>query len=72
MGAVCTEWIAAGKTDAEIIDQLYLTALSRQPLAEEQQTAQAHVIRAKTAPKLWDIAWAVINSKEFLFSTDMD
>ncbi len=62
------QWIAAGKTDAEIIDQLYLTALSRQPLAEEQQTAQAHIKSNEDRTRaLEDIAWAVINSKEFLF-----
>ena len=62
------KWIADGKTDAEIIDQLYLTALSRPPLTEEQQTAQSHIQSNEDRTRaLEDIAWAVINSKEFLF-----
>jgi len=62
------QWIAGGKTDTEIIDLLYLTALSRQPLAEEQQTAQSHIKSNDDRTRaLEDIAWAVINSKEFLF-----
>jgi hypothetical protein len=62
------QWIAGGKTDAEIIELLYLTALSRPPLAEEQQTSQAHIKANEDRTRaLEDIAWAVINSKEFLF-----
>ena len=62
------QWIAGGKTDAEIIELLYLTALSRAPLAEEQQTSQAHIKSNEDRTRaLEDIAWAVINSKEFLF-----
>jgi len=62
------QWIASGKSDAEIIDLLYLTALSRPPLPEEQQTAQNHVKANEDRTRaLEDVAWAVINSKEFLF-----
>lgn len=62
------QWITTGKTDAEIIDLLYLTALSRPPLPEEQQTAQNHVKANEDRTRaLEDVAWAVINSKEFLF-----
>ena len=62
------QWIAGGKTDAEIIELLYLTALSRAPLPEEQQTSQAHIKSNEDRTRaLEDIAWAVINSKEFLF-----
>jgi hypothetical protein len=62
------QWIAQGKTDAEIIDLLYLTALSRAALPEEQQTAQNHIKSNDDRTRaIEDIAWAVINSKEFLF-----
>lgn len=62
------QWIAQGKTDAEIIDLLYLTALSRPALPEEQQTAQNHIKSNEDRTRaVEDIAWAVINSKEFLF-----
>lgn len=62
------QWITGGKTDAEIIDLLYLTALSRPPLPEEQATAQNHIKSNEDRTRaLEDVAWAVINSKEFLF-----
>ncbi|MFN9719373.1 MAG: DUF1549 domain-containing protein [Planctomycetota bacterium] len=62
------QWIVQGKTDAEIIDLLYLTALSRPALAEEQQTAQNHIKSNEDRTRaIEDVAWAVINSKEFLF-----
>ena len=62
------KWVAGGKTDAEIIELLYLTALSRPPLPEDQQTAQNHIKANEDRTRaLEDIAWAVINSKEFLF-----
>ena len=62
------QWITSGKTDAEIIDLLYLTALSRPPLPEEQTTAQNHIKSNEDRTRaLEDVAWAVINSKEFLF-----
>ena len=62
------QWITSGKTDAEIIDLLYLTALSRPPLPEEHATAQNHIKSNDDRTRaLEDVAWAVINSKEFLF-----
>ena len=62
------QWITGGKTDAEIIDLLYLTALSRPPLPAEQATAQNHIKSNEDRTRsLEDVAWAVINSKEFLF-----
>jgi hypothetical protein len=62
------QWIAGGKSDSEIIELLYLSALSRLPLPAEQETAQAHIKSNEDRTRaMEDIAWAVINSKEFLF-----
>lgn len=61
-------WVAEGKSDAEIIDLLYLASLSRPALPQEQATAQAHIKASEDRVKaVEDVAWAVINSKEFLF-----
>lgn len=60
--------LAAGQAPAEIIRQLYLTAVSRPPSDTELETAQQHVAAsASPAAGLEDVAWAIINSKEFLF-----
>ncbi len=60
--------IAAGKTDDEIVAELYLAAVARRPTQQELDTARSHVTASsdRTAA-LEDIGWAVLNTKEFLF-----
>jgi hypothetical protein len=61
-------WIARGDSDESIIRQLYLLAVSRYPNETEQQTALAHIASNDDRTRaLEDVAWAIINSKEFLF-----
>ena len=58
----------AGKNDSEIITDLYLAALARQPSTEELAAAEAHVSKAENRRfALEDVGWAVLNMKEFLF-----
>jgi hypothetical protein len=60
--------IAAGKTDDEIITELYLAAVCRLPVAEELAASKEHIARSMDRRQaLEDVAWAVLNSKEFLF-----
>jgi hypothetical protein len=63
-----TLWRENQKRPGEVIDALYLTILSRHPSAEERQTVQAYVKTAKLPPQqaALDLAWALINSAEFL------
>lgn len=61
-------WITEGKSDREIIELLYLTGLSRKPEEIEFQTSLKHIAaNTDRTSALEDVAWAVINSKEFLF-----
>jgi hypothetical protein len=62
-------WLAAGMSDAAVLKELYLRALSRSPTAEER----AHCLKAFAAlpdegqrRELWeDFAWGLLNCREF-------
>ncbi len=59
---------AAGKTDNEIITELYLAALARTPTSEELAAAQKHIASSgKREAALADLCWIVLNLNEFLF-----
>jgi hypothetical protein len=59
--------LESGAADEESLDELYLAALCREPGAEESQGALDHLASAEDRRRSWeDIAWAIINSKEFL------
>jgi hypothetical protein len=59
--------LADGKTDSDLLNEIYLTALCREPAEAERVTVVAHLERARDRRKAWeDIVWAVLNSKEFL------
>jgi hypothetical protein len=53
----------------EIVNQLYLTILSREPTAEEWSVLQDFAQSDETTQQqlLQDLAWALINSAEFLY-----
>ena len=62
-------WLARNhRAPAEIITGMYLGILSRYPTAEEMQAAQAYAqsgIGKRQAAV--DLAWALMNSTEFLY-----
>ena len=62
--AIC----ASGRKPAEILEELYLTILSRRPTADELKNAEEYGTGARKRPNDWvDIAWALFNSTEFLY-----
>jgi hypothetical protein len=52
---------------AETLDELYLTILSRRPTPEERESVAAHLRRYPPREAWLDVAWALINSPEFLY-----
>ena len=64
--------IAAKTAPADIIDDLWLTFLSRRPSAAESERATGLLARANTAAlknaAIEDLAWALINKLDFIFS----
>jgi hypothetical protein len=62
-----TKLLAANESPAAMIDELYWSALSRAPTAEERESLVRHMEQASDwRAALEDIAWGVVNSKEFL------
>jgi hypothetical protein len=60
--------MAAGKSNQEIVEELYLAALGRYPKAGEVQAAVAFLDKARDRRAgLEDVLWALMNAKEFLF-----
>ena len=60
--------LKAKTSEQEMLNELYLSTLSRLPNQENVKVALEHVARAKDKRKAWeDIQWALLNAKEFLF-----
>lgn len=62
--------VRARKDDARLIEELYLTFFSRLPGANERETALAHLKRYANNRRAAteDLAWAMLNSTEFVFN----
>jgi hypothetical protein len=60
--------LATTRPDSEIVTELYLSTITRQPSAVELERATGHLASSKDRRRaLEDIAWALVNAKEFLF-----
>jgi len=60
--------ILAGKTDAAIVEELYLASLSRFPTKQEAEQGQKYLSGGARATRAQDLLWALLNSKGFLYS----
>jgi hypothetical protein len=57
--------LKAGKSDDELIEELFLASLSRRPSPEEVEVAKRVIAKdRKTGPE--NVQWALLNSTEFL------
>ena len=71
-GKVVENMLAAKKQPAEIIQALYLRALTREPTPKETEHLLAAVQQGQDPNEqkliFEDIFWALLNSKEFIFN----
>ena len=68
-GGVVERAIAAGRTDGEIVDDLFVRCYGRMPTERERVETRVEVLAApdrRTA--LEDVFWALLNSAEFVFN----
>ncbi len=60
--------VTAGKSNEEIIGEMYLAALCRPPSEPEMAAATKHIVGAGDRTRgLEDVCWALLNANEFLF-----
>jgi hypothetical protein len=60
--------LAGGKSNEEIIAELYMAAFCRRPTEKEMQAALSHVAsKPDRVLALEDLCWAILNMNEFLF-----
>lgn len=60
--------LKANKPDAEIIAELYMAAVCRQPTPAELEASLKHIAaKGDKVVALEDICWAILNTNEFLF-----
>ena len=54
--------------NSAVVDELYLTTLSRMPTEQERSSVLAAIADADRAEAMADVFWALLNSKEFAFN----
>jgi hypothetical protein len=60
---------ASSMSNEEVVKELYLSALCREPSAPELQRALANLAKATVRrAELEDLMWALLNSREFMFN----
>lgn len=62
-----SQWLAAGQTDDQVLENVYLLTLSRRPTNVEKDLIRAHLAKAMDrAAGFYDLQHALLNSNEFL------
>jgi hypothetical protein len=59
--------LKSGKSDADITEDLFLTAISRKPTPQEVEVA-GRILKANRTQGASDILWALLNTPEFLLN----
>ena len=65
-----TTALVAGKTDKQIVEDLYLRCFGRAPRAKESASISQALAESADSRQavLEDVFWALLNSKEFYFN----
>lgn len=63
-----TKNVLAGKSEATMVEDLYLAALSRFPTKAETESGVKYLSAGPRSQRAQDLLWALLNSKGFLYS----
>lgn len=64
-----TRWLESGKTDSELLDEMFLATVSRRPNAREKDRLLTRIGGASSRREAFeDVLWAMLNAREFVFN----
>ncbi len=63
------DWVSKSKTDDALVENIYLGVLTRRPTPHEIEVGRTYIKQTKEgrSAAATDLAWALINSREFLY-----
>jgi len=62
------QMLAQKKSDVEMLNELYLCALSRLPSTSTAKSLSEYVAKSADKRRAWeDILWTILNSQEFIY-----
>ncbi len=68
-GGLVKQWLGEGKSPEQVIEAIYVRALTRKPTAHEIATLKKLVVESKNPQQgLEDVFWSVLNAREFVFN----
>ena len=68
-GGNIARWCREYADDGRLLDEMYLTFLARLPTPKDREMVTVHLKKSKTRRDGFeDVAWAILNSKEFAFN----
>ena len=63
------QFLESGSSDGEIIEDLYLAALSRFPIQDEKTRLESMIDARSSRREAWeDLVWAIVASREFAYN----
>ncbi len=63
------QWIASGKSDSELLEEMFVASLARRPASSEKDRLLTRIASASNRREAWeDVLWAIVNSREFIFN----
>jgi hypothetical protein len=62
------KWLQSGKSDAEVVDELFLSTLSRFPTSAERARLAKQMSGVPRPEAFQDLLWALLSAREFVFN----